>query len=182
MKNNIIVTVLVSWVVLSGNLVFASSDAESYIGVQYAAGMFSQEGLEDINPGALVVRFGEQISDGFSLEGRVGMGVGDDGIVVGNIETVIEVDTIVGVYGVGRVDISDIGSVYGVIGFSRGEFTILDTSSSFSATFDDGGESYGLGVDINIGGSAVLNIEYMSYLSKTDFDYSALGLGVVFKF
>ncbi|MCW8831306.1 MAG: porin family protein [Gammaproteobacteria bacterium] len=182
MKNKFISLVLASCMVLFGSQVFANSEAESYFGVQYASGTFSPEGADDIEPGALIIRFGEQISEYFLLEGRAGFGIDDDGIVISGIETVVELDTMAGIYGVGRIDMSNVASLYVLFGLTRGEFTVSNTGQGVSLTDDESGASYGLGINVNVNDSIAVNLEYMSYLSKTDFDYGALGLGVSLKF
>ena len=43
-------------------------------------------------------------------------------------------------------------------------------------------KSYGIGVDIGIGSNVALNIEYIRYLDKSEFDLDAVAVGAVFSF
>ena len=43
-------------------------------------------------------------------------------------------------------------------------------------------KSYGIGADIGIGNNVALNIEYMRYLDKSDYDLDAVAVGAVFSF
>ena len=160
----------------------ANSEGDSYGGFQYGLGTYSEDGFDDANPNALVGRYGKFINDNFAIEGRIGFGVGDDSVndsTVGDIA--IEIDTLIGVYGVGHVAINDSSSVYGLLGFSRGELTATATDFGMSISDDDSSLSYGVGSNIGLSDTLALNLEYVQYLTS-DYDFTAIGIGMVFSF
>ena len=164
-------------------LLHANSEGDSYGGIQYGLGTYSEDGFDDANPNALVGRYGKFVNDNFAIEGRIGFGVGDDSVndpTVGDIA--IEIDSLLGVYGVGHVAINDSSSVYGLLGFSRGELTATATDFGISISDDDTGLSFGVGSNIGLSDTLALNIEYTQYLSESTYDFTAIGLGVVFSF
>jgi hypothetical protein len=170
------------------SLVSAATEGDQYLGLQFATTTFEISGIDaDWEPTALIGRFGHYLSESFSLEGRLGFGISDDTINFsgpgGSIDVEVELDTLFGVYGVGRHAVNNNSSVYALIGLSRGEASITITG-----TFPDSGSetetdlSYGVGADIGINNAAGINLEYISYISKNDVDISALNFGLVFKF
>lgn len=169
--------------------VFAATEGEQYFGVQYASTTFEIDLFgEEWSPDAIVGRFGNYLSDNFALEGRIGTGLGDDTITFaafggGTIDVKIELDSLFGVYGVGHHTINENSSVYALIGLSRGEATLSATGvivGSDSETETD--LSYGVGINFGISNAAALNLEYISYMSKNDFDLSAISFGFIRKF
>ena len=158
----------------------AENTGKTYVGVQYAIGSYNEDGFEEVNPTALVGRFGKYFNDNFALEGRLGIGLQDDSINFLGTDVSLEIDTLFGVYGVGHINLNETSSVYGLIGFTRAEATASALGQSFSD--DESGLSFGVGADIGIGNNVALNIEYTQYLNKSEFDFSALGLGAVFSF
>jgi len=151
----------------------AASKGDTYTGFQYAMGTYSEDGVPDFNPNAIVGRFGKYIEDDFSLEGRFGFGMGDDTVNYLGVDVSIEVDTFMGVYGLKHIDIGNGSSVYGALGFSTSELTASALGTSVSD--DDSGLSFGAGIQFNN-----YNIEFMQYLNKSDFDFSAISFGVMF--
>jgi hypothetical protein len=171
-----------------------AAEGDQYFGLQYASTTFEIDGLgEDWEPAVLTGRYGKYLSDNFSLEGRLGIGAGDDTINFsgpgGSIDIEVEIDTLFGIYGVGHHAINNNSSVYALIGLSRGEATMTGTgflvaTGPFNETESDTETdlSYGVGANIGINNTTGINLEYISYLSKNDFDVSALNFGFVFKF
>lgn len=157
----------------------AETAGQSYLSIQYGLGTYSEEGFEDANPNFLMGKLGYFVNDGLSLEGRLGIGVGDDSIndpFAG--ELTIEVDSLIGVYGVGHARISEAFSLYGLLGFTRGELTATAPAFGMSFSDDDTGLSYGVGLNIGSSESTSLNIEYTQYLDETYYDFTAVGLGI----
>ena len=183
MKKFIVSLVVAGAVITSSSSSLADAGNSTYIGIQYAIGNYSEDGItEDFDPTVLVGRFGKFFNKNFALEGRLGIGLQDDTQHLSQFgfDGTVEIDTILGVNGVGNANISETSSVYGLIGFSRVEGTA--TALGFSNSDDDTGLSFGVGADLGISNNVSLNIEYVSYLSKSDFDFSTLGFGVVFDF
>ncbi len=149
--------------------VFAAETGDNYFGGQFALVTYDEEGVDEAEPTAGVLRFGRYLNPNVSVEGRFGIGLQDDSVEVIGIDVDVEVKTLMGFYGVFESG-GDTGSVYGVIGFTRGE---LEASAlGITVDEDDSGLSFGFGV--NIGG---FNIEYMSYLDEDEYDATAVSLG-----
>ena len=134
-------------VMLSTNTVFAGLLANSYGGIQYASfdSSISIDGTtipEDFSPTGLIGRLGNNINENFSVEGRLGLGLSDDTITASDgIDTVsltVELDTLIGVYGVGHIMLNESSSVYGLIGLTKVDGTI---SGSISGSVTGSGSS-----------------------------------------
>ena len=181
--NKIVTLSVITAVALSTNSVFADTASTKYAGFQFATTTYTEDGIsEEFNPTAIVARFGANVSDNFSIEGRLGTGVRNDTVnVAGMYDVKMEIDRLVGVYGVGHINFNKSSSVYGLFGFSEAKATFSSPSSPElgSVSHDDTGFSFGVGADFGIGNDVVaLNIEYVQYLNKSDFDVSALSFGV----
>ena len=129
-----------------------------------------------------VGRLGKNINKNFSFEGRLGLST-DTGETYPypNWDKSLGVDKLFGVYGVGHSKISEPISVYGLIGYTRVDVTVsaygLGTES-----VDDYDLSFGLGLDMAIGDYWTLNIEYIQYLSNSEFDINATAIGATYYF
>jgi opacity protein-like surface antigen len=81
--------------------------------------------------------------------------------------------------------LNESSSIYALIGFTKVDGTIAAYVSwlgSGSVSEDETGLSYGIGADIGIANNVALNLEYVQYLDKSDFDISALAAGIKFGF
>ena len=111
----------------------------------------------------------------------MGLGMQDDDVNIFGTRNTVEIESLVGVYGAGHININKTSSVYGLVGLSRGEATF--SSPGFTSNSDDEtGLSFGIGADIGLNNDVALNIEYVQYLNKSDFDISALAFGAKFGF
>lgn len=194
--NKVISLGVVAALMLSTNSVFAGLLASSYGGIQYASFDTSVTvgGItipEDFSPTGLIGRLGSNINENFSIEGRLGFGLSDDTMTASDgVDTVslsVELDTLIGVYGVGHIMLNESSSVYGLIGFTKVDGTVSGSisgsqSGSASSSEDESGLSYGLGADIGVGKNLALNIEYIQYLDESKLDLSAIALGVKISF
>jgi outer membrane immunogenic protein len=113
-----------------------ASKGDTYTGFQYAMGTYSESGL-NVNPNAIIGRFGKYLENDFANESRLGFGVGDDTNTISGVNVAIEVDTLFGSYALKHANISDGSSIYGALGFSRGELTVSAPGVSISG--DDSG-------------------------------------------
>lgn len=158
----------------------AAQDGNLYGGVQYAMVTYDEEGFDEVEPTALVGRFGRFFNKNVALEGRFGIGLDGDEIDLAipgfaPFEAEVEVEMLYGAYIVAHSDPTQNVNFYGVIGYSRGELEV--SIGDFSQDGDESGLSYGAG--INIGR---LNIEYMSYLDEDEFDATAISIGYISSF
>jgi opacity protein-like surface antigen len=139
----------------------------------------------------LVGRLGNNINENFSIEGRLGFGLSDDTITatdgVDTASLSIELDTLIGVYGVGHIMLNESSSIYGLVGFTKVDGTVSASTSgsvtgSGSSSEDESGLSYGVGADIGVGKNLALNIEYIEYLNESELDLKAISLGIKINF
>lgn len=163
----------------------ANAANEVYVGLQYGYNILSidVDGVPDFNPGTVVGRFGVFGTANFAIEGRVGAGVQDATETVGATEVKFELETLLGMYGVGHFNFGRNSSIYGVLGFTRVDAKLnVPSLPGWDFSGDDSDISYGVGADLGISKSIAVNIEYMSYLSKSGADINAANIGLVFGF
>ncbi|MGC3874350.1 porin family protein [Halomonas sp. GXIMD04776] len=155
----------------------------SYAGLQYAKASYEADYDIEADPSVLVGRFGHYLTDYFSVEGRVGLGLSDDNVSVdgSNTDATVEIDHLFGAYAVGHLPVTDVASIYALAGFTQGEATA--EYGSFSKSDDDGGFSFGVGGEVNFFSPRFSGtLEYMSYLDKSDYEVSAISAGVNYQF
>lgn len=155
---------------------FATSAGESYVGGQLSLTTYDEAGFSDANPSVIMGRLGYFVVDNFAVEGRLGFGIADDS--ADGVD--FEIDSVAGVYGVGHLPLGNVASAYAVAGFSRVEATASVPGFSYSA--DDTGFSYGVGIQAKFASALSGNVEYMSYLDKSGYELSAIGLGLNYHF
>ncbi len=62
MKSQLL-AVLVITTLLSSSMVFAGEETRSYLGIQYAQSMYSDDEIDDVEPTAVVVRVGIYLTE-----------------------------------------------------------------------------------------------------------------------
>jgi len=152
----------------------AADEEQRYVGFQYSLVTYDEDG-DEAEPTAFVARYGHFLSDWFAIEGRIGLGLEDDSLEVGSLDIDVEVEHIIGVYGVVQTGSIGIVSLYGIIGYTQIE--LEGSAHGISVDEKANGLSYGLGVNI---GS--LSIEYMDYIEDDYYDVTAISLGYIFRF
>ena len=167
-------------VVTPPGIAIAETDTSPYIGIQYATGDVRIDGDSgSFSPTTLVARVGKYYRKHYSLEGRLGIPLRDDSKATSAGETNVGLFGIFGVYGTARVTLLERYSIYGIAGISAISGEVEVSSADRSDT--DTGISYGAGMDIGFGNSA-LNLEYISYLDESSFDFDAFALGLKITF
>ena len=183
MKNKIAISAITSALLLSANPTFAYDTGDGFVGAQYAMATYSESGVPDFDVSALVIRGGYFFNKYFSLEGRLGFGIGDDTQNVFGIDINLELDNMYGIYGVGHIPLNQTVDLYGVIGFTNAEASAEAVGiPGATASGDESDLSFGIGADFLVSKNISLNLEYMAYLSKDVFDLSALGFGINYNF
>lgn len=185
----VMIGLVVSLGSMSGNA-FAGQTEGAYAGIQYSSLDFSFEDIsEDFSPTGLIGRAGSNINQYISIEGRLGFGLSDDTVTatdgVTTASASIELDTLIGLYGVGHVPLGKSSSIYALVGFTRVDATASASATNFgsaSVSDDESDLSYGIGADIGIMYNLWVNVEYVQYLDKSDFDVSAIAVGLTFGF
>jgi opacity protein-like surface antigen len=167
----IVLCVLVSSINASAN------EGSKYFGINLSRGEYSEDGIsEDFNPLAIIGKFGYCVHKNFAIEGRLGIGLTDDEKEVYGYDVSLELDSLIGFYGKGILDLNERIQAYGLIGLTRAEGTV--EASGYSESDDDTGLSYGIGIDFELSNKIYVGLEYVSYLSKSDFDLAAFSVGI----
>ena len=156
----------------------------TYVGGQYSWLTYDVSGVDtDLKPTAAVARVGHFVVDHFAIEARAGTGVSDDTVHFGPIDATGEVDHMFGLYGVGYLPLGDAPvSLYGLAGFTRAKATLSSNALNYSESDSDSGFSYGIGIQGHFTPQFSVNLEYTSYLDKSDYDVTSIGLGANFHF
>ena len=183
---NIVLTIALLSVAGTG---VAESEDKNYLGVQYGVGDYSEDGISrSFNPTAYMIRVGRYFSSDFSIEGRLGAGLEEDTQFLpefgaSGLDASLELDSIMGVYGLWHIDLSESSAIYGILGASKVKGTVsLPKLPASKSSDSETGFSYGIGVDIGFSGKVALNIEYLIYLDKSRVELSAIVLGVTTNF
>lgn len=189
MNNKLISTVLISTLLFFIGTGIAYSEDKSYFGIQYGVADYSEKNIsKNFNPTVMIGRFGYYFRPSISIEGRFGIGMQDDTQFLpefgtSGLDASLELDSILGVYGTGRINLTGSSSLYGVLGVSSVEGTTsVPSLPAAESTSDESSVSYGIGADIGIGKKAVFNIEYMRYLDKNNLDLGVIGVGAAYNF
>ncbi|MCW8831660.1 MAG: porin family protein [Gammaproteobacteria bacterium] len=189
MKNKLITIVLVSVLMLFSKQGITDLPGKYYFGLQYADADYTDDDYsKSFEHQLLVTRFGGYINSNFSIEARLGFGLQDDTqflpeFGVSGLDVTLELDSMMGFYATGRVDMTESSSIYGVLGVTDIEATaVVPQFPMAKSSHCKNGPSYGIGVNVGFGKNTALNIEYMQYLDKSDFDLSAIGIGVIFNY
>ena len=185
----VIIGLVVSLGFMSGNA-FAGLTPGAYAGIQYASTDLSFDGVaEEFSPTCLIGRAGSNFNQYVSIEGRLGIGLSDDTITATYNATTAsisaEIDTLIGLYGVGHLPLGKSSSIYALVGFTQIDATVSASETSVgsaSMSDDESDLSYGIGADIGILYNLWVNVEYVQYIDKSDFDVSAIAFGVKFGF
>lgn len=187
MKIKLILIALAGSLLLVTKAGVAGTEGEYYFGLQYGFGNYDENGIsETFEPTLLVGRMGRFLTPVFAVEGRLGIGLDDDTHNLpgfGNRDVTLEIDNALGLFGAAHINLTASSSLYGLLGISRVEGTTrLPDFPGLESTEDNSSVSYGFGLDLGLGGRWALNIEYMRYLDKEDFDFDVGSVGASFSF
>lgn len=83
-----------------------------YAGVNYSLVEYDEAGFDSVEPTALVLRLGNELTPNLAVEGRLGFGVSDDSIDVLGTSVDVEVDQFFGVYVRGIAPLGARGSIW----------------------------------------------------------------------
>ena len=137
------------------------SDADGYIGIRYAnldTTFDSNMGSADASTPVMMLNAGFQIDSYFAVEGRLGIGIGDDDGV--------EIDSYYGIFARVGAPPTQKFAPYLLVGYGNGELEIGTLS------VDDNDFAYGIGANINVNADFAINVEYMNYYDEPLIDGS----------
>ncbi|MBZ2190498.1 porin family protein [Alcanivorax sp. JB21] len=178
MKHNYL-KLLVAAVALGGSSVALA--AGPYIGANYTQFQFEGEDTDNkLKPEGVTIRGGFEFNDFVGLEARGAMGVRSDerSNALGSVK--YDLDHLYGGYLKLSAPVGEHVRPYVVGGYTeaRGKVTVssgVGSASRESDTVSD--ESYGAGVDLKLSDAVALNVEYMRYLDKSDYDLNGISVG-----
>ena len=170
---------LVAAVALGGSSTVLA--AGPYIGANYTQFQVESEDTENkLKPEGVTIRGGIEFNDFVGLEARGAMGVRSDkrSNSLGDVE--YDLDHLYGGYLKLGAPVGEFVRPYVVGGYTeaRGKVTVstgIGSATRESDTVSD--ESYGAGVDVKLSEAVALNVEYMRYLDKSDYDLNGISVG-----
>lgn len=179
MKKHLATAIVAASFAFVSSSAFANSAGTGYVGGLFSHYTYEESGVsEKLNPTGITVRGGYFFTDNFAVETRLGTGLSDDS--VSGLPVDLELDQLFGVYAVGHLPVNNAFSFYGLLGFSYAEATV--SAPGFSVSADDDGFSYGVGVQVNFTPQVSGQLEYVSYLDKSDYDLNAASIGLSYNF
>lgn len=178
MKKHLSIAIAAATFTLATTSAVANSAGSGYVGALASHYTYDVEGVDDINPTGLTLRGGYFLTDNVAVEGRLGTGLSEDTVSGTNVDA--ELDQLMGVYVTGYLPVNEVFSFYGLLGFSYAEATLSNRFTSISD--DDDGFSYGAGVQVNFTPQVSGQLEYVSYLDKSDYSLSAASIGLSYHF
>ena len=110
------------------------------------------------------------------IEARLGTTLVDDSIFGSDIK----IDNFAGVYAKGILPVSDVASIYGLLGYTQGKLTAENALGSGSDSDSD--ISYGIGADFAISATTSVGVEWARLFKGEGFKVDGLSVGVSFKF
>jgi outer membrane autotransporter protein len=164
----------------------AGALAQTYaeVGITSATYKESESGLSlKSSPQSFRGLLGYQLNNNVAIEGMVGFGMSDDGVKVNGVSVPgvnFEVDDIVGIYAKGKVQLTEGLDAFARVGYARSKGTV--SGNGFSESASDSGFSYGVGLSYAINSKISVNLDYMSYLNKSDSKATGVTVGLGFKF
>ncbi len=163
---------------------YAEHDKEARFGLLYGVADLENDFVSGLDPSGIVVRFVPVTDTWFGYEARLGLGIseGKDDIdsARGSGEVEVDIQTIAGLYLNAHSSLSNVFTVYGVAGLTWIRYDLEFDGRLLQDAEDESGFAYGFGVDIGKQDNLKVNLEFMQYLDKSDFDLSTIGIGISF--
>lgn len=180
--------------VLAAGLSTSAMAAGLEQGTPYIGGGVSYTKIDDsaydaYYPNDLIFRVGYGLTNNIAVEARGGIGVTDDGYSVDDIRTDVEVDSLVGLYGVGFIPVSHYVSLYGLVGITALTFEATSVEPDEDPErfeYSDTDFSYGVGVEVTVTDRVSAYLEYVDYVDGEDdgvnFNVTSTSVGVNYRF
>lgn len=167
--------VLVAAVALGGSS--AAFAAGPYIGLNYTQFQLESDDTDNkLKPEGITLRGGIEFNEFIGLEARGAMGVRSDE----RNSIKYDLDHLYGGYLKVSLPLAEHVRPYIIGGYTeaRGKVT-LDTSIGSASRETDtvSDESYGAGIDFQLTDTFGMNVEYMRYLDKSDYELNGISVG-----
>ncbi|MCC5809328.1 MAG: porin family protein [Ectothiorhodospiraceae bacterium] len=143
-----------------------------YVGIDLQNWFFNPDGASRASDFGVRAKFGARVAQQIALEAHVATG-GSDRIGGG---AMVEPSYLLSGLVRGDLPISRYSSLYGVVGFSQLNYDIGNSSER------EGSISFGIGGDFQVTNNTYLNVDYIRYISDSDFNFDALSLGARWAF
>ncbi len=136
-----------------------------------------------------ILNFGTHINSVFAIEGRLGLGVGDDTQIFtdvpivgdGVVKITGEIDSYYGIFA--RVGIPNLGAFYPYIIAGFGKTKIESSADGFIDSDESGSDTaFGIGANVNFGETISGNLEYMNYYDKNDYEVTGVSFSLNYNF
>lgn len=135
------------------------------------------------SPQAIRGVLGYELNDNVAIEAMAGAGTGYSDVDVTNLSTPglkFKINSLYGLYVTPKTNLADNLEGFIRLGYAHARGTASVDALSSSDT--DSGFSYGLGIRYHFDKTMFLNVDYMSFLDKSDYRAKGLTVGVGFKF
>lgn len=166
---------------LASTASFAQAESSVYGGISTAFTNVDILGVDfDLNTAQLQV--GYSFNEHIAIEGRVGLGIGDDSVEGNGQKVTLEVDTVASVFAKFIAPVGD-AEFYALAGMTHAKLEASATGLLEAGETDsDQDFSYGIGAAYNVNDSYALFLEYINLYDKNEVDATAITLGFNAKF
>lgn len=163
---------------------FAQAETGLYGGASVLLGSYEENGVESVDLNFIQAQVGNRFNENWAIEGRVGLGIGDDSVTTDGVKIELEGEYLVSVFAKGILPINPSFELYALAGLT---YSSIEANASFlgnSAKVSDSGSdvSFGLGASFDATESVSLFAEYSSIYDKDDTEFNGFTLGINSRF
>ena len=160
-------------IVIASGALSANAQDKSYFEIGIANAKFNEPDIWFTSPVAFI-KWGVNINDTLATELQIGKSIQDTNFRAYNVPFTARLDSMIGGYFVGSAPLDEKVSLYGRLGFTKGEISASNAYASSNAS--DTGLSYGGGVRFNFGKSSYMTIDYTSFYNSSGTSVTAPSL------
>ncbi|WP_096086951.1 outer membrane beta-barrel protein [Agaribacterium haliotis] len=160
------------------------------LGLGFHKGSYKEDQVSDVNTTGLMFSLGKNFNKNIGLEGRFIVGKGTDegdlkvpnlfGTGTHNERVELGLEYLSSLMLKGDLGLGKNSSLYGMAGCSNVSLNASFPNQNYDFSDSSSGLSYGVGAWVGDRDSFTVNIEYVSYVKSSDYDYSALELSLRF--
>lgn len=158
-----------------------NASAKFRLGLSYGE-LKSASSAYDLSPDAFTVSISSEISEVLDWSARIGASSSEDSATINGFRTTGDVEYFYGAYIIGKIPTQVSIKPYGIVGITEAKAEASYTE--IGLFFEDKGSdfSFGFGIDYQINAELSVNLEYMSYIKKTDYELETTSLGFKWTF